>query len=100
MSTLCVCLLAGFSTMLGAAEPADILQGAQPSLANVVPPVLSPEHFYRGLHASPWQLPLVVPPFEEHVRAVNVPQPQVPVAGIAFDTQGLLIALGEGGAFA
>jgi hypothetical protein len=68
-------------------------------LANVVPPLESGEHCYRGLDAAPWQLPIVVPPFEEHVRVFNVPQPQAPAEGISFDGQGGLVALGANGAF-
>lgn len=93
------CLFVGISALLAAGEPVDVLQGVMPPLANVVPPVISPEHMYRGFNATPWQLPIAVPPFEEHVRAINVPQPEAKVEGLAFDEQGALVALGPDGAY-
>ncbi|MBX7255494.1 MAG: hypothetical protein K1Y02_03945 [Candidatus Hydrogenedentes bacterium] len=99
MSTIGSCFFAGIVTLLAAGEPVDVLQGVKPPLANVVPPVISPEHMYRGMDAKAWQLPIAVAPFEEHVRAITVPQPGGQVEGLVFDEGGNLVALGPDGTY-
>jgi len=45
----------------------------KPPLSNVVPPLLATEHLVRNPAKSPaWELPVVVPPFEERVRNLDV----------------------------
>ena len=63
------------------------LLGAAPPLENVVPELGFPDHMVRDPKtAKPWQFPVVVPPFEEHVRGATIPNPEnASVAGIRVE---------------
>lgn len=65
-----------------------------PPLSNVVPPITGKEHLVRDPANSPaYELPIVVPPFEEQVRRFNVSGPNDNVLAIALDTDGVLHAV-------
>lgn len=70
------------------------LLGAAPPLANVVPGLAFPDHMVRDPQtAKPWQLPIVVAPFEEHVRGKTIPIPSgATVRWLEIGDDGNLIA--------
>lgn len=96
-TTLALVLGGGADTT---AEKSKLL-GAAPPLANVVPPLGLPDHLVRDPRtAKPWDLPIVVPPFEEHVRAASYPNPEGrEVTALQFDSGGALRAQAGGAVF-
>lgn len=80
--------------------PKSDLLGAAPPLANVVPALEAADHLVRDPRtAQPWRLPIVVPPFEEHVRQFGEESPPVPIRALAYDGRGNLHALADGGCY-
>lgn len=71
-----------------------LAQTPKPPLSNVVPPLLASEHLVRNPAKSPpWELPIVVAPFEEHVRNFDVQDPGNDAAlALIADSEGNLVA--------
>lgn len=90
-------LLIGVAAALGdyitPAKKSELL-GAAPPLDNVVPALEFPDHMIRDPRtAKPWQLPITVPPFEEHVRGATLPLPDgKAVTWLRVDPNGTLHA--------
>ncbi|NUM55628.1 MAG: hypothetical protein HUU46_18455 [Candidatus Hydrogenedentes bacterium] len=92
LSLLLVCASALAAEITTAAR-SDLL-GAAPPLDNVVPPLDASDHMTRDPRSSqPWQFPIVVPPFEEHVRGESIPNPRnTAVSSLAINNSGGLVA--------
>jgi len=64
-----------------------------PPLSNVLPGINAKEHLVRDpANEDPWKLPIVVPPFEEHVRSFTLTGPDDEVLALAADKDGRLYA--------
>ncbi|HRI86837.1 MAG TPA: two-component regulator propeller domain-containing protein [Candidatus Hydrogenedentes bacterium] len=69
---LVVCV-SSMAEIITPAQKSELL-GAAPPLDNVLPALEFPDHKMRDPKtAKPWELPIAVPPFEEHVRGAILP---------------------------
>lgn len=71
---LALCSLSVFAAENTPAQKSELL-GAAPPLENVVPALEFPDHMTRDPKAGPWEFPIAVPAFEEHVRGETIPNP-------------------------
>lgn len=81
--------------MLAGAVVMFVTVGATPPppLSNVLPGINAKEHLVRDpAKEEPWNLPIVVPPFEEHVRSFTVTGSDEEVLALAADKDGHLYA--------